>query len=251
MMIYYKLVRDGEVFAVSTSRNLLRHQDNPIALIPAKPENAEFLQIDGDVLCHDRWMKQCENDFFTAVEVTITPISEEEYRLLAEATLPQKDDGPASPPVIEPEVETPDFDKNSIDYLRNKKLSEVSLACSRAITEGFDMQLFDGKLHHFSMTAEDQANLNEARLKIINGDDYVLYHADGEEIRLFPKAQMENIIAAAEAHKQYHLIYHNSLKAWIKALRRASTISKVHYGSEIPERYQTESYKQILEALSK
>ena len=61
-----------------------------------------------------------------------------------------------------------------------------------------------------------------------------------------PKAVLPHSIAnAATNYITYHTTYFNSLKAYIKSLRSINTISKVRYGMDIPERYQSDVWKEI------
>lgn len=249
-MFYYKIVREDTVIAVATSDNLRKYQKKHGIFDYATPEDAEFLQI-GDAFYNDSWMKDSVIQLGEDAEAQIEAISEEEYKLLVEALASDTPEEAVAQvyakPEPEPEPEPTDFAKSTVDVVRQNKLREVSLACQKAITDGFDLALSDGKVHHFSLTVEDQANLNDACIRVMRGDEQIMYHADGEEATVFTAHQMQEIINAADKHKTYHIVYHNSMKTWINALRRATTIAAVKYGDEIPQKYRSALFSQLLE----
>ena len=249
-MFYYKIVREDTVIAVATSDNLRKYQMKHGIFDYATPEEAEFLQI-GDAFYHDSWMRDSVIRLGEDAEAQIEAISEEEYNLLVEVL---SSDNPEeavaqmyTEPEPEPEPEPADFAKSTVEVVRQNKLREVSLACQKAITDGFDVEWADGTKSHFSLTPQDQANLQSARLQLLGGDMYVIYHADGEEAREYSDTEMSCIINSADAHKTYHIVYHNSMKTWINALRRATTIAAVKYGDEIPQKYRSALFSQLLE----
>ena len=50
--------------------------------------------------------------------------------------------------------------ESPLEDVKAKKIADMSEACRNAIIAGFDVLLSDGKPHHFSMTIEDQLNIN-------------------------------------------------------------------------------------------
>lgn len=251
-MVYYKLIREGSIFAVGTSEDLRRHQTKHNVLVRCPEGDANYIQV-GDLLYHDKWMQPKPTNFFDCEEVEIKAIHEDEYIVLASA-LKDADE-------ISAEVETPEEPTNesydepeetavgetTVEYIREVKLKELSLACNKAIINGFDLETSDGKKHHFSMTMQDQANLVALQVQLLSGATEIPYHADGEECTLYSADEMAEIINAANAHKTYHLVYFNALKCWINTLKRMSSISSVEYGSEIPKKYRTALLKKYQE----
>ena len=243
-MVYYKLVQDNKVVAVGTTNNLRKHQAKHNILLNCSEHEAQYIEIDG-ILYWDVWMKTPADSSLASFEkAEITAIEEEEYDTLSEAI--RRDE------VISAELEEivgiiPDVQEEigldetgySVEYIREVKIKELQLECARAITDGFDIELSDGKNHHFSMSTQDQMNLNSLYLQIISGATEVPYHADGEEEMLYSAEEMTEIINAANAHKVYNLAYFNSLKKWVNALRKSTTISEVKFGSVIPKKYQS------------
>ena len=134
-----------------------------------------------------------------------------------------------------------------LNTIKANKTAEMSAACRAAIVAGFDVTLSDGKDHHFSLTVEDQLNLNALFGLLATGAEQVPYHADGETCVYFTAADMQTVVQEATAHKTYHESYFNSLKAYIASKRTAASVDAIEYGTEIPEQYQSDVLKALLE----
>jgi len=132
-----------------------------------------------------------------------------------------------------------------IEAVRAAKRAEISQICNATIFGGVDVLLSDGSLKHFSMTDEDQLNLFGKQAQLAAGMEQVEYHSDGEACRFYSAADAMLIINAAMAFKTFHTTYTNSAFQWIKALRKASTISAITYGDAIPEQYQSDVLKAL------
>lgn len=131
--------------------------------------------------------------------------------------------------------------------VKQRKIAAMSETCRAAIVAGFDVTLSDGKKHHFSLTVEDQLNMNALFGLMASGAEQVPYHADGEPCSYFSVEDMSIVIQAATAHKTWHESYFNSLKAYINSKRTAATVDAIYYGVEIPEQYQSD----VLQTLQK
>lgn len=134
-----------------------------------------------------------------------------------------------------------------LNTIKANKTAEMSAACRAAIVAGFDVTLSDGKDHHFSLTVEDQLNLNALFGLLAAGAEQVPYHADGETCVYFTAADMQTVVQEATAHKTYHESYFNSLKAYIASKRTAAAVNAIEYGTEIPEQYQSDVLKALLD----
>lgn len=249
-LTYYKVFDDAGFIGVGTSEDLRKHQKKHNILVFAGGSDAQYIAI-SDELFHDKWMKTPTSDFHEWYDATVAAIGLEEYEALKKAMETDEEISieEKEPDMTEPEIEeSPEFENMevTVDYIRDVKLKELSLACSKAIADGFDLEV-DGELMHFSLTANDQLNLQDASLQIIGGKNTIPYHADDGEYRLFTDKDMFRIFTAANEHKTYHLAYFNCLKKWVNGLKRISSIQAVEYGSDIPVKYQSAFLKSILE----
>lgn len=249
-MTYYKVFDDSGFIGVGTSEDLRKHQKKHNILVFATGADAQYITV-SDELFHDKWMKYPTSDFHEWYEATVSAIGQEEYETLKET---MENDAEISTDENEHETveevieESPEFENMEVtaDYVRGVKIRELSLACSKCIADGFEIEI-GGKPLHFSMTANDQLNLQDAALQILNGSSTIPYHPDGGEFLLFDAEDMLKIVNAANDHKTYHLAYFNALKKWVNALKRISSIQSVEYGSDIPVKYQSAFLKSILE----
>lgn len=165
-------------------------------------------------------------------------IDKEEFDAIRKAI----DDGKEVEPEPEPE---PEEDDSSVAFVKAAKIAEMSKTCEEIITNGIDVVLSNGETHHFSLTVQDQLNLITLSKMVEAGEEHIPYHADGELCIFYSAQDIQSIVVAATAFKTYHTTYFNSLKAYIKSLRSVRTISNVVYGIDIPERYQSDVWKEI------
>lgn len=249
-MAFYKVFNDAGIIGVGTSDDLRKHQKKHNILVFAGGSDAQFITV-ADGYYHDKWMKEPTSEMVEWENATVVGIAEEEYLALKTAlendlTITAEEEEIAD--AEDDYEELPEYDdlELSVDYIRSVKLRELNLACRRAITEGFDLEI-DGIDMHFSMTANDQLNLQDAAIRISTGATSVLYHPDEGEFMVMEAENMLKIIDAANEHKTYHMAYFNALKKWVNALKRASSIQAVEYGSDIPAKYLTTFLKSILE----
>lgn len=172
--------------------------------------------------------------------VSAVSISAEE----AEAIMAALDAGKPAP---EPEPE-PDPD-GSIDLVRENTIIQTSAACNAVITAGVDVTLSDGQTYHFSLGLEDQLNLLSLQGMLAAGAEAVPYHADGEECRYYSAEDFSAIAQAATMWKLYQESYYNSLRGYIRGMETMAELLAVTYGMEIPEAYQTDVLKSLLEQM--
>lgn len=240
-MTFYKAVCDDAVIGVATSDALRRHQEKHNILIRAGADDAECIIVN-DELYHGKWMKPFAGDFYPCRDAAVLAISEEEYRSLLtpqEDAAPDAERGEDADFALEADpFECSGTDRLTADYAKRKKIEQLSAACRKHITDGFDIQLGE-KTMHFAMKASDQLNLNAAALALLGGSTEIPYHADGEKFCLFSAEDMRSILDVANAHRLYHLAYFNSLKAWLRSLTKLSSIQAVDYGAKIPAKYRT------------
>lgn len=249
-LTYYKVFDDAGFIGVATSEDLRKHQKKHNILVFANGADAQYILV-SDELFHDKWMKEPTSDLHEWYYASVVAIGEEEYNTLKEsvesdAEIRMEEEQSDTP--MEDQEEAPEAEEVEItvDYVREVKLRELSLACRKAITDGFDLEI-GGEKMHFSMTANDQLNLQDAALQIYNGAATVVYHPDGGEFMQFEADDMLKIVMAANKHKTQHLAYFNSLKKWVNALKRISSIQAVEYGAAIPAKYLSAFLKSILE----
>lgn len=190
---------------------------------------------------HAPWMKRVP-DSMVAELADVIEITIDEYDELME-TIERDEEIIIDPtePDIQPEPEEMDDSvyEATLEYLKQVKISEMSKTNKLVIYRGFDITLSDGNTYHFSLTDDDQRNLEGLARLLDNGETVLPYHADDELCLFYSVEDMTAITKKATAVVTYYNTYFNSLKMYIKAIDSIEVVSSIYYGIEIPEEYQS------------
>lgn len=241
-MKYYKIIDNNVVIGVINSNNFIEFQPVTSCFLRSNEEHGEFVSYNGS-LYRDTWMKPIawQTNY---IQVQLIEIDEETYNIFIAAIehneeLPQEEtEIPQQDEIINP------IDVASLEFIRASKINEMSLACRRAIENGFDLELHEGT-RHFSLTTQDQLNLMSLSA-LAQTQSLIPYHADGEECTFYTSEEINLIMQTATELKIYNTTYFNALKEYINALDTIEEISAVTYGVDIPEEYKSDVLK-ILE----
>lgn len=141
--------------------------------------------------------------------------------------------GEVPEPTQEPEPVEP-----TIDEVRQSKLDEISSICEQVIYSGVDVELSIGK-KHFSLTANDQTNIDGIFSSITLGATEYPYHADGEPCEMYSASDIMALYIAAKGFVTQQTTYCNALRQWIKREDKIETISAIRYGDTLPSDLQT------------
>ncbi|SCX76651.1 hypothetical protein SAMN02910441_00107 [Ruminococcus sp. YE282] len=211
-------------------------------LISCTEQEAECIQIE-DNYYHAGWMKVVREDI-GAITADVIEIDKEEYDELYELIEHDEEIEPYPEPEPSPESE-PEPEDITVAYAKKLKLKDMSNTCNNIIFAGIDVVLSDEETHHFSLTEYDQLNLFKLETLARSSQEVLPYHEDGELCKFYPAVDIIAIANAATQYIAYHTTYFNSLKAYINSLRSLNTISRVTYGMDIPEKYQSDVWKEI------
>ena len=244
-MNYYKLIKDSHFIGVVTQQDFRVFQRKHNILLACAADKAQYIQC-ANVFFRADWMSPVITDKIPYETVEMLEIDKKEYDILLKAI----DSGEEI--IIEPEqpepIEQP-IDENeniTVEYVKSRKIAEMSAACNSVITNGFDVELSDNNSHHFSLTTQDQLNLITLSTMVSSGETAIPYHADGELCKFYSAADITAIISAATAFKTYQVSYFNALKAYIESLTDIEAVGAITYGVEIPIEYQSDVLKFLL-----
>lgn len=231
----YKMINGTNIVGIATQHNFVRFQQKHRILINCAISIAQYILVN-DTLYRDSWLYPLSgNEGLSFTTVTITEISEDEYNVLSSAFETQEtveiEDEPEQQEIPEQETDI------TVEFVMAAKLTEISNACNRTITNGFDIELSDGEIHHFSLTTQDQLNLITLSAMVSSGTTMIPYHADGELCRFYSIEDITAVINYATAFKTYQVSYHNALKMYVESLDNITDISNVEYGMQIPEQF--------------
>lgn len=241
-MKYYKIMTfENKFIGAVSSSDFIRYSFVGHSYMRCNEKKGEYVVFNG-ITYRAAWMAPCKTDR-TYIEAQIIEISEEEYQIFMDAiehneTIPdeQEDIPPLPDPIDEIEAET-------VEFVRSSKIAEMSLQCRRTIEAGVDVEL-RMETKHFSMDTQDQLNLMSLGV-MAQTQELIPYHADGETCIFYTADEINQIVAAATAHKVYHTTYYNALKNYINSLTTIEEIAAITYGTPIPDEYQSEVLKVI------
>lgn len=144
-------------------------------------------------------------------------------------------------------VYSPIIGEEKLEQIRTQKLSKVSATCQQIIYNGIDIELSDGE-HHFSLTENDQTNIDSIFNAIILGASEYPYHADGEPCAMFSASDITKLYVSAKTLITKETTYNNMLRQWIKREDDVSVLSSIEYGSELPDDLNTQMNSVLISA---
>ena len=245
-MKYFKIVKDDQIVGAISSDDFIFRTPHG-AFFRTTDEFGELAEFQHQFY-RAPWMLAMNYEAPKYIEASILPISEDEYKAFIHAFESNEEIAE-----IEEEEEMPNEEEqqpidpialDSIEFIRSSKLKEVSYACRHTIESGFDIELSDKQMHHFSLDTQDQLNLITLSA-MAETEELIPYHADGELCKFYSAAEIKAIVAGATKFKTYHTTYHNALKAYINSLSTIEEISAITYGIELPEEFQSDVLKAI------
>ena len=137
-------------------------------------------------------------------------------------------------------------DEAELTVAKKTKISALSGTCKNKITTGFSIELSDGEVHNFKLTAEDQLNLIQIESQIAAGESNFVYHATNQPCKIYGKDDMLKVIHAFRKHVLYHTTYFNAAKQYVNALVDIEKVNLFSYGTDISNTVENVVLKQIL-----
>ena len=233
-MMFYKITHNQDIIDVNTDESIsyVRYDRYHQSLKICGSDSSDIIGIvssDNSAIYHLVGYPEIPNVILGEfADAQMFEISEEDYTVFKKALEEEKeiiDPDPYIPPEPEPtpeEQEKEEEYRRSLQFVKDKKIEYMSYLCHQTIENGILITLSDGLEHRFSLTENDQANLMERQAQLMAGATQVSYHADGELCTYYSAEDMTTIIQT----------------------------NAVEYGIEIPEQYQSQPLKDLLEQLA-
>ena len=216
----------------------IQYVSNQTPIICTRKKASAIYASDYSVIWHiEGWGKHPSfvNELYRCVEIT-----KEEYEQLKPALAAEKQ------PVDAESADLPiDDEQITLETLRNYKIKTMREFCGKAIIEGVNVELSEG-IEHFALEIEDQINLLSLQDLLNSGAEIIPYHETGKECKLYTAQDFRKILDKISQHRIWHTTYFNALKAYLERLTDITAINNIYYGYEIPEEYQTEALKYLL-----
>ena len=242
-MKYYKMISDNNIVGIANSNDFITFSPVVESFLRSDEKRGEFISWHGNIY-RDTWMQPIRFQV-NYIQVEVDEITEEEYNIYEHAfeindviTYERQEEEQAeAQPFVNP------VDMESINFIKESKINELSRICRLTIEHGFDLELRD-KIHHFSLDTQDQLNLISLSA-MAQTQSLIPYHADGEECTFYTNEEINEIVETATAFKIYHTTYYNALKGYVNSLESIEEIAAIEYGSEIPEEYKSDVLKAL------
>lgn len=262
-MYYYKVIKDGKFIGIGTSQNLRKYQRKHKIPLVCDEKEVQYIQIE-DKLYHDKWMiSEPIKDLYESASVI--EIDKDEYESLKKASdsgkeiavLPEDNMNNVIDNKVEKELNV--NDEITIEYIKNKTIENMNQLSKKAISDGLDITLSDGKTYHFSFNECERNQIalitmyakNAEALELMGidtretGSDYV-WHPDNGDYVCYSREDMILIGTSLHNHAIYHNAYFDSLKKYIQSISNIKKVEKVSYGMNIAKKYCSDVYLNIM-----
>ena len=148
---------------------------------------------------------------------------------------------------VDEEVEPTPYEP-TIEEIREEVVKSLNSATEQTIYAGVDVKTSYGD-EHFSLTANDQANIGNIFNAVVMGVEEYPYHADGKEFVIYPKTDIVSLYVAMEQKITALTTKCNLLKKWVNESKDKETIRSIILNTQLPSKYQ-EQYESILSSAS-
>lgn len=126
------------------------------------------------------------------------------------------------------------IDTSTLDTVRDGVIENIRSICNQQIVSGIEVT-FEDHTEHFDLTIEDQLNIQQIQLRLMSGENSVMYHCKSGPLRVYEKEELLVIIKEMQEHIYKHNAYFNLLKEYINNLTTIDELLSVEYGMEIPQ----------------
>lgn len=241
--MFYKIIINDDVVGAATRKDFVKWQAKHNIIIACSNNEVQYITCDGK-LYRANWMLPISDNGCEYIEAEVIEITESEYDIIKEA-MASGEDIVLPEPTVEEEVYVSTSDI-TLDFVKESKVNSLSDQCNQAIIDGIDVVCSDGERKHFSLEVVDQIKISKL-YELVKSTNFLPYHADGEEEKIFPAEDIVALKRAMEYHIEYHVSYFNSIKSYISTLDDMEFISSIQYGDEIPVEYHSAVFKFMLE----
>lgn len=129
-----------------------------------------------------------------------------------------------------------------------KKVDEMSVACTQNIFNGIDVPLESGT-KHFTFDTQDQLDISGLALEILMGVNLLTWHDDiqADDCEIYSPEEMKVIIRFLSLHRKYNISYFRCLRKFIRSLDTTDSnveevinnVKNIWYGYELPAEFKS------------
>lgn len=119
-------------------------------------------------------------------------------------------------------------DEYILQGIRQEKIQQMSEECSKTIQKGVQ---YNGKV--YSLTPNDQINIDSMFNAVLAGAKEYPYHANGESCCNMKAEDILNLYVLYKKIVTYYTTYYNQLKMYIDTLTNKEDVEKVFFRQEL------------------
>lgn len=134
-------------------------------------------------------------------------------------------------------------DEYILQGIRQEKIQQMSEECSKTIQKGVQ---YNGKI--YSLTSNDQINIDSMFNAVLAGAKEYPYHADGESCCNMKAEDILNLYVLYKKTVTYYTTYYNQLKMYIDTLTDKKDVEKVFFGQELTGVFQEQLEDMMISA---
>lgn len=120
----------------------------------------------------------------------------------------------------------------TIEELRGQTINSLNNSVEQTIYAGVDVKTSYGD-EHFSLTANDQANIGNIFNAVVMGVEEFPYHADGKECVIYPKADIVNIYVQMQTLITKLTTHCNLLRQFANSCEDKDTVKAITLATEL------------------
>ena len=147
---------------------------------------------------------------------------------------------------VDEEVEPTPYEP-TIEEVRKETVKSLNEATEQTIYAGVDVKTSYGD-EHFSLTANDQANIGNIFNAVVMGVQEYPYHADGKECMIYPKADIVSLYVAMQTLITKLTTHGNLLKQYVNSCEDKDTVKAVTLATELTGKLAEQEIKVLASA---
>lgn len=135
----------------------------------------------------------------------------------------------------------------TIEELRGQVINSLNNSVEQTIYAGVDVKTSYGD-EHFSLTANDQANIGNIFNAVVMGVEEFPYHADGKECVIYPKADIVSLYVNMQTLITKLTTHGNLLKQYVNSCEDKDAVKAVTLATELTGKLAEQEIKVLASA---
>lgn len=149
--------------------------------------------------------------------------------------------------VIHWDVNEPYIYVPTLEEVRSNVVSQLNSSVEQTIYAGVDVKTSYGD-EHFSLTANDQANIGNIFNAVVMGVEEFPYHADGKECVIYPKADIVSLYVSMQTLITKLTTHGNLLKQYVNSCEDKNAVKAVTLATELTGKLAEQEVKVLASA---